>query len=513
MINARVATTRREPGEGSPAVEFRGVSKEFGPVKALVNFSQAFDGGQVHALMGRNGSGKSTAIKMLGGVFEPTSGEILLNRRPVRFPNPRSALAAGVATVYQELSLVPGLSVAENLFLGDLSSVASRNGLVDWSALRRLARQHLQAIGIDLDPNTLVSRLSVGEQQILEIAKAMRGSPSILIFDEATSALAQREVEQVFALMRELKKGGVTMLYVTHRMGEIFEIADTCTVLRDGHFISSVPMEALTPQSIVDEMFGDAEIARKPNRRKVFNAPQVLTVSNLSSGTKYRDISFELRRGEILGIAGILGSGRSEILRGIFGADTPEAGTVTVDGKEVIPTSPKEMRKLGLGFTPENRKEVGLVQNHSCHDNLCMASLNRLALGKFITKRMERPAVERQVRDLAIKIGSADAPVSTLSGGNQQKIVIGKWLNSAPKVLLLDEPTRGIDIQAKRQLFEIIWQKAEAGLGIVFVSSELEELIEVTDRVLMLQHGRIVGEAPTEELTLHQLYSICLGES
>ncbi len=495
-----------------PAVEFRNVSKTFGPVKALVDFSQRFAAGEVHALMGRNGSGKSTAIKVLGGVLAPSSGEILLNGSPVHFQSPRDAKAAGIATVYQELSLVPSLTIAENLFLGDLAPLRRAGGLIDWKRMNALAAGHLHHVGVDLDPRALVSKLSVGQQQILEIAKAMHSSPSVLIFDEATSALAQREVEQVFALMRDLRGRGVTMLYVTHRMSEIFEIADTCTVLRDGHFVSAAPMKELTPRTIVDEMFGAAEIARRPDRSDLRGARDLLVVRGLSRGSAYRDIDLTVKAGEILGIAGILGSGRSELLRGIFGADPPDAGEVVIDGTAIRPASPQQMKRAGVGFTPENRKEVGLVQAQSIHANLCMASLDLLARRGLVSERRERPAVDRQIRDLAIKVSAPEAAVSTLSGGNQQKIVVGKWLNSAPKILLLDEPTRGIDVQAKRQLFEIIWQEARAGLGIVFVSSELEEILEVSDRIVMLRHGRIVGEAQSADVTLHDLYATCLGE-
>ncbi|MES2436193.1 MAG: sugar ABC transporter ATP-binding protein [Pseudomonadota bacterium] len=494
------------------SVEFRNLSKNFGPVNALVDFSHAFAAGEIHALMGRNGSGKSTAIKILGGVLQPSSGEVHVGGNPVHFANPKDAQAAGIATVYQELSMVPGLTVAENLFLGDLGAVRGKAGLIDWGRVNRLAQDHLYRIGVDLDPRCEVSRLSVGQQQILEIAKAMRSDPSILIFDEATSALANREVEQVFKLMRDLKARGVTMLYVTHRMSEIFEIADTCTVLRDGRFVSEGRMSALSHRMIVDQMFGDAEIARKPARPNLTEAPAVLSVKGLSRSPQFEDVSFSVRRGEILGIAGILGSGRTEILRGIFGADPTDAGTVTIDGTTVRPKSPLQMKALGFGLTPENRKEVGLVQAQSSHSNLCMASLRKLASRAIITREMERPAVDQQIRDLAIKTGDPDSPVSTLSGGNQQKIVVGKWLSYGPKVLLLDEPTRGIDLQAKRQLFDIIWQKAEAGLSIIFVSSELEEILEVTDRVIMLRHGRIVAEAQTQDVSLQDLYDICLGE-
>lgn len=496
------------------AVAFRNVSKDFGSVRALVNFSHDFAAGQVHALMGRNGSGKSTVAKMIGGVIEPTTGEILVGDRPVHFQSPRDAKAAGIATVYQELSLVPSLTIAENLFLGDLTWGRRKNIFVDWKRINQLASEHLKRIGVDLDPQALVAKLSVGQQQILEIAKAMHAAPSILIFDEATSALAQSEVEQVFTLIRELKRQHVTMLYVTHRMSEIFEIADTCTVLRDGHFISSAPMADLTHRDVVHEMFGAMEVAHKPTRPNLRDAPVRLSVKGLQRKNAYQDIDLTVKKGEILGIAGILGSGRTEILRGIFGADPPDSGEVSVDGISVRPSSPQQMKAIGIGFTPENRKEVGLVQSQSSHANLCMASLGRLARrGGFIHERHERPHVERQVTNLFIKTGSLKDPVSTLSGGNQQKIVVGKWLNSAPKILLLDEPTRGIDVQAKRQIFDIIWQEAREGLGIIFVSSELEEILEVTDRVIMLRHGRIVGEAQTADITLEDLYAICLGDA
>lgn len=495
-----------------PAVEFRNICKTFGALQALIDFNHSFEAGRTHALMGRNGSGKSTLIKVLGGVVQPSNGHVLVRGQQIHFDSPKDAQRAGIATVYQELSLIPSLTVAENLFLGNLDKSTHLGKIIDWKKLYRLAAQHLERVGVDIDPRRLVDKLSVGQQQILEIAKAMLSDPSILIFDEATSALATKEVDQVFSLMRGLRAKGVTTLYVTHRMSEIFEIADTCTVLRDGRFVASEDMKSVTHRSLVNLMFGDIEIARKPRRPDVDQAPIALRVSKLGRANAYSDISFDVKRGEIVGIAGILGSGRTEILRGIFGADLPETGTITIDGETTTPVSPMQMKELGVGLTPENRKEVGLVQAHSSHTNLCMASFKKLTSGFVLTRRMEKPAVRLQIEDLAIKTGNPDRPVSTLSGGNQQKIVVGKWLNCGPSVLLLDEPTRGIDVQAKRQLFEIIWKKAKAGLSIVFVSSELEEILEVTDRVIMLRHGKIVGEALTTDMTLQDLYQVCLGE-
>ena len=496
------------------AIEFRGVTKIYGPTVAVADFSHAFEPGRVHALMGKNGSGKSTLVKILAGAIEPTDGELRIDGVPVKLASPRDAFAAGIVTVHQELSLVRSLSVGENIYLGRMPKrrVLGRS-IVDWKRLWRDAAALLADMGLTIDPTTLAETLSVGQQQIIEIVKAMSFAPSILLLDEPTSALAAPEVAQLFALIRRLRQRGVTMVYITHRINELFDIADTCTVLRDGRFTGSIPMRDATAAAIVEMMFGGIAKAVRPLRRTVDRSRPVLSVRGLANGTSFRDVTFELYRGEVLGFAGLLGSGRTEILRSIFGADRHDAGEIVFDGEVIRAPNPRAMKFRGLGYTPENRKEVGLVQILSSHTNLCLASINRIARRGLISERLEKPFVRRQIAGLHIAVPDPLLPVSSLSGGNQQKIVIGNWLNTEPKVMFFDEPSRGIDVQAKQQIFEIMWRQAEKGLSSIFVSSELEEVLEVADRILVLYHGRLVAEVFPEKTTLAELYKICIEGS
>jgi ribose transport system ATP-binding protein len=493
-------------------IEVEDLTKVYGATVALADFSHTFGPGGVHALMGKNGSGKSTLIKILAGAVAPTQGLVRIGGEAVRFDSPRDAFASGVVTIHQELALVPELSVAENIFLNRLPYRHLLPGApsIDWAKIYTDAEALLRDMGLDIDPRTPVRRLSIGRQQIIEIAKAMSFSPSILLLDEPTSALATREVGQLFALIRRLRERGVTMIYITHRMPELFEIADTCTVLRDGRKVGAIEMRHATSDAIVEMMFGGVAKAKRPARGKAEIADPVLEVRNLTRAGAFEDVSFALRRGEILGLAGMMGAGRTEVLRAIFGADSPDSGTIIFEGAPVNRPSPKAMKRRGLGFTPENRKEAGLIQVLSIHENLCMASLATIAPSGFITRARERPFVDRQIADLHIKVADVRLPVSSLSGGNQQKIVIGNWININPKVMFYDEPSRGIDVEAKQQVFEIMWGQAQRGLSSIFVSTELEEIIEVCDRILVLRHGRLVAEVRPEETTLTELYRLCM---
>jgi ribose transport system ATP-binding protein len=493
-------------------LEFDAVTKVYGQTIALSQFSHRFEPGRVHALMGKNGSGKSTLVKILAGVVLPTEGTIRVNGADAAFNCPHDAFGAGVVTVHQELSLVPSLSIGENIFLGRLPT-ARKLGLkvVDWPRLHREAAVLLRDMGLDLDSHRLVSTLSVGQQQVVEIAKAMSFSPSVLLLDEPTSALATREVNLLFTLVHRLRERGVTILYITHRMNELFEIADTCTVLRDGLFAGSVEMTQASPSLIVEMMFGETAKAKRPARQVIDRSGRpVLAVKGLSRDGVFADVSFDLFHGEILGIAGLLGAGRTEVMRAIFGADTVDGGSVALNGQIVTSATPKMMKEAGLGYTPENRKEVGLVQILSTHDNLCLASLSQIAPSGVVTRAREDAYVRRQIGDLDIKVTEPMLPVSSLSGGNQQKVVIGNWLNTAPKVMFFDEPSRGVDVQAKRQIFDIIWDQAEQGLAAIFVSTELEEVLEVADRILVMRQGRIVAEVDPTATTLAELYRLCM---
>jgi ribose transport system ATP-binding protein len=488
-------------------IEFRGVGKTYEGTAALIDFSHSFATGQVHALMGRNGSGKSTAIKILAGAVLPTTGELVLDGRRMNLASPADAFASGIVTVHQELSLVPSLSVAENVFLGRLPR---RAGLIDWSRLNRQCTALLQAMHLNIKPGRPVGTLSLGQQQMVEIVKAMSYSPRVMILDEPTSALASLEVGLLFALVRRLQAQGVTIIYITHRLNELFEIADTCTVIRDGRLIGSVNIPEVNAEQIVEMMFGPVARAVRPPRRIAKREAPILSVRGLTRRGSFEDISFDLFPGEVLGMAGLLGAGRTEVLRAIFGADQWESGTIRVDGVQIDDPTPRRMKAAGVGYTPENRKEVGLVQAASVHDNLLLASLGKVAGPRLTSRVREAPVVRRLVRDLGIKVADPMLPVATLSGGNQQKVVIGNWLNTTPRVMFFDEPSRGVDIVAKQQVFEIMWRQADEGLAAVFVSTELEELLEVCDRIIVMRHGRLVTEVEPQTTNLTTLYSLCM---
>lgn len=496
----------------SAIVETQGLTKVYGNVVALDDFSHTFEPSRIHALMGKNGSGKSTLVKLLSGVTQPTSGSMMLNGRQVEFKSPQDAFEANIVTVHQELSLVPDLSVTENIFLGRLPRTKTLGiNRIDWGQARRQTEELFTRMGLDIDPMATISRLSVGQQQTVEIAKAMSFNPTLLLLDEPTSALATKEVEMLFGLLRNLKDQGVTMMYISHRMSELAEIADTVTVLRDGKHVGSIEMAASSLDTVVDMMFGDVARATRPARNTdISKENPILQVKSLTRAPAFEDISFDLRRGEVLGLAGMLGAGRTEVLRAIFGADPHDAGEIIMDGQVVDTPAPGSMVELGLGYTPENRKEGGLVQEHSIHNNLSMASLSKLASHGIITKADEAPGVAKQIEQLQIKVDSPALPVSSLSGGNQQKVVIGNWLNTDPKIMFFDEPSRGVDVHAKQQIFQIIWEQAATGLSSIFVSTELEEMLEVCDRILVMKEGRLLGEIDPSKTTLTELYTACM---
>ncbi|MEP2639920.1 MULTISPECIES: sugar ABC transporter ATP-binding protein [Roseobacteraceae] len=494
-------------------LELINLTKHYGDVKALDRFSHVFASGQVHALIGKNGSGKSTFIKMMSGAISPTVGEIRINGISVdaTSADPNQAFARGLATVYQELSLAQGLSVGENIFLGRLPK--TRIGLVDWPAVYRNAQALLDKIGAaGIDPKALVETLSIGQQQMVEIVKAMSFDPKILQLDEPTSALAQAEVNQLFEMVHRLKALGVTIIYITHRLSELPQIADTVTAIRDGVFVGSVPIEQATPQVILDMMFGEMESLERPTHPIAKDTP-ALSVKGLACAPYFDDVSFDLYPGEVLGIAGMLGAGRTELFHCIYGARTPDAGTIAVAGQTVHKPSIPKMKALGVGYTSEDRKHSGLVQLLSSHANLCLAGQEKIAPKGWTSLAHERPFAANQISDLQIKSGDPMLPVSSLSGGNQQKIVVGNWMNNDPNILLFDEPARGVDVQAKRQIYQIIWEKARSGLSSIVASTELEDLTECCDRILVLRDGRIMAEFLNEGLDAKDLYAACMTDT
>ena len=483
--------------------------KDYPGTRALSGVSVSFDSGKIHALLGKNGSGKSTLVKCFAGAIQPTSGRMYLDDEQITFSSPAEANARGIAIVYQEMSLVQSLSVTENIFLGRMPK--TRSGIVDWRSAYRKAAELLRMMNVDIDPRGIVSRLSMWQCQVLEITKAMSRDPRVLILDEPTSALAAHEVNKVFEVLRALKKQDVIIIYISHKLHEIPEIADTVTVLRDSLLIGKEEMSKLSSADILRMMFGEMKHKARPADMKP-GEDIVLSVRGLSRKGKFEDISFDLKHAEVLGIAGMLGSGRTELLKSIFGADPYDTGQITVHGKSARKRSnPMRMKRMGLGLTPEDRKKEGLILIHSIRDNLCYASIDKARKGWLENRKLRVELADRQVENLEIKVSSVKASANSLSGGNQQKVVVGNWLNTQPAIMLFDEPSRGIDVAAKQQIFEIMWEQSRSGVSTIFVSSELEELLETCHRILVMRQGRLIGEVYPEKTDVKELYAMCMG--
>lgn len=485
------------------------ICKQYPGCLALDNVSVSFESGKVNALLGKNGSGKSTLVKCFSGAIQPTSGKFYLDDQALSFKSTADSNEHGFATVYQEMSLVPSLTVAENIFLGRMPK---KGRLIDWKKANVMAEELLGRMGVKINPREIVSRLSMWQCQVVEITKAMSYNPKVLMLDEPTSSLASNEVECLFKVIRELKKQDIIIIYISHKLHEVPQITDTVTVLRDGQFIGKVDTAGVTNADIISMMFGDTKIRVRP-ADVIAQDSVVMQVRKLSRKGKFSDVSFELRKGEVLGIAGMLGAGRTELLKSIFGADPYDSGEIWINGTRARRrATPVTMKRAGMGLTPEDRKQEGLILIHSIRDNLCYASMDKTAHGWLEDKKLRLRAADKQISDLQIKVPDANASVSSLSGGNQQKVVVGNWLNTAPQIMMYDEPSRGIDVNAKQQIFEIMWEQSRHGISSIFVSSELEELLEVCHRILIMIGGRIVGEVRPEDVSIAQLYALCIGD-
>jgi ABC-type sugar transport system ATPase subunit len=492
-----------------PLVQMRGISKAYPGVVALSDVDFAIGRGEVRALLGKNGAGKSTLVKILAGVERPDEGSILMDGAPVALRTPMDGIKAGIATVHQELSVVPELSIAENVFLGRWPK---RGGSVDWRAMEREAHAALEVLGLDLDPRQPVARISVAQRQLVEIARALRQGARLLILDEPTSSLVAQEAETLIRVVRRLAEQGTSVIYISHRMDEIRRVAHSLTIMRDGRHIATTAVGDVTNRQIVEMLLGATQAEGETPRSAPAKRSPLLSIRGLEVAPRIQDASFEIRAGEVLGIAGVLGSGRTELLQAIAGLRTIDGGSMTLSGSDFRPASLRDARANGIFMTPEDRRGEGAVMMLGIDENLVMASWGSVSRGGVIDRTAMRDKVTASIRALGIKLAHPSEPLGNLSGGNQQKVVIGKALNAAPRILLLDEPTRGVDIGAKRQIYQLMRKAAEDGLAVVFVSGEIEEFCEVCDRVLILRGGSITAEVEGEAIRTETLSELTTGE-
>ena len=491
-------------------LSLRGIRKAYPGVVALDGVDLDLAPGEVHVLLGENGAGKSTLMKVISGAVARDAGEIAINGTPAAIRGPRDAQALGVGIIYQEFNLIPHLTAGENIFLGREPALAP--GVIDQRRLMRDAQQQLDALGVSIDARAVVSRLSVAQQQMVEVAKALSLDARVLIMDEPTSALTAQEINELFAAIRRLKARGVAIVYISHRMEELFAIGDRVTVLRDGRHVGTRAIGETTMAELVRLMVGRDLKDQFPKQRATIGE-EVLRVDRLRRDGVLHDISFSLRRGEVVGLAGLMGSGRTELARAIFGADTIDGGRVFVRGEEKKITSPRVAIDLGLGFLTEDRKQQGLVLVLSVRENVCLPSVGRWSRAGVVQTSRENAATEQRVRELRIKTPSVLQRVVNLSGGNQQKVVLAKWLCTEADILIFDEPTRGIDVGAKVEIYQLINQLAARGAAILMISSELPEILGMSDRILVMSGGRIAGEFLANEATQEKLLAAALGNN
>ena len=501
--------------QGTPLLEMRGISKTFGPVRALADVSLTVWPGEVHALMGENGAGKSTLMKVLSGAYvADRGGEVRVDGVPVPTGDPKQARARGIAVIYQELSLAPNLTVAENIFLG---REPSAGGLVNRARMYDRARPVLRRLGVDFGPETRVAGLSLGERQLVEIARALASDARIIVMDEPTTSLSSRETEKLFEVITALTGQGIAIIYISHRMDEVYRLSDRCSVLRDGSYVGTLDRDELSARKLVAMMVGRdlSSFYKKDHVASEGARNVVLKVEGMSDGRLVKDCSFEVHEGEVLGISGLVGSGRTELARLIYGADPASAGRVWLNGTDVTPRSPRAALDHGIVYLTEDRKSLGLFLDMTIQENISMCVLEKDAgTAGTLNFRAAASRAASAIKNLAIKTPSAKLPVGALSGGNQQKVLLARLLEAKPRVVILDEPTRGVDVGAKSEIYRLIDQLAREGLAVVMISSELPEIVGVADRVLVMREGRIVGEvraAPGRPVEQEEIMTLSTG--
>lgn len=490
-------------------LEMRSIAKSFGQTHALNGINFELKSGEIHALLGENGAGKSTLIKVLGGIHQPDRGEILINGKVVSIKGVQDAQAHGIGVIHQEIVLVPYLSVAENIFLG--REPVNKLGFTDKKQINARAQEMVKELGLNLDVNTLVGELSVAHQQLVEIVKAISFNVKILVMDEPTSSLSDEEVKNLFVTMERLRQNGVSMIYISHKFEELFTITDRITIIRDGTYVGTVTTKKSSPDELVAMMVG-RELKNFYTRTYSRQNEVVLKVEHLSKQNVFEDISFSVNKGEILGFSGLMGAGRSELMLAIFGAYHYDQGSVYLNGEELKIKNCSEAIEKGIALVPEDRKDQGLVLMNSVGFNMTLAELKHLMKNKWIVSEQKRKAIiSDYIKNLNIKTASPDAEVSSLSGGNQQKVVLAKWLATNPKLLILDEPTRGVDVGAKSEIYSIINELAKQGLAIILVSSELPEIINMCDSVCVMREGKLTAQLAQSELTQENIMRYATG--
>jgi len=482
----------------------KNITKEFPGVKALDDVTINIERGTIHGLVGENGAGKSTLIKVLAGIYQPNKGEIILDGKPCRFNSPIEARRAGISVVHQEIKLAEPLSVAENMFLGN---VQLKNGLVDWKGMRRRAREIVEDLGMDIDINAQVSSLTVAKKQIVEIMHAINNNSRILIMDEPSAVLTDRELEVMFRIVKQLRDKGITIIYISHRLDEIFGLCSNVSVLRDGCHIDTIPVASVDRQGLINMMVG-REMGQEYPKEVGNVGGTILEVKNLSRGI-LQDISFEVKSGEVFGISGLVGAGRTELARAILGIDKPESGEVYVRGKKVHYRTFADAIRDGLGLIPEDRKLQGLVQIMSVKRNTTLVNMKRVLRAGVISSSLEEKLSKEYADKLHVVTPSMETEVQYLSGGNQQKVVIAKWLFQNSEILFLDEPTRGIDVGAKAEIYRLINRMAKEGKTIIMISSEMPELLGMCDRIMVMHEGHKMGELNAAEATQEKIMALC----
>ncbi len=494
----------------TPRLQLKSIAKSFPGVKALDGVHLEVLPGEVHALLGENGAGKSTLIKIMAGAYTRDAGEILWDGAPVEMKSPLEAIRLGISVMYQEFNLVPALSVAENIFLG--REPRTPLGLVDHRKMTADAKALLDQVGSPIPPTRAVERLRVAEQQCVEIAKALSLDAKVIVMDEPTAALTPHEVEHLFGIIRRLKARGVGIIYISHRLEEIFAVCDRITVLRDGKWVATAPVKEVDRPKLIQWMVGRSLEQEFPPRQAKIGDP-LLEVSGLSRRGTFENVSFTVRAGEVVGMAGLIGSGRTEVARALFGADVRDAGTVKVRGREIDARHPREGVRAGIALVPEDRKGQGLLLEMPIRENITLTNLKQFTRTGLVSKKLERETTDRYIKELAIKTPTGEKKVRELSGGNQQKVVLAKWLLTGAEVFLFDEPTRGVDVGAKAEIYELMNRLAAEGKAILMISSELPEVLGMSDRILVMRQGAITGELPKDGATQEKIMALATGTS